>query len=186
MVKFEALLGQLSVKLAESSISVSQNSGSPCQMRGVLMLVGRDLLGPGDAKTAWELLGYEVGIQQFKITFDAPVYHYRTSSTDRPTLDQQSKDQKGMVEMIKFQPRQWTQAGQIAVGFSIVIPEDLLPPRGMTYRYQLAASVTVAVINKDLGMGPNFMHRIAAPVSFEVTCPTSSAGWPWPQQHGLN
>ncbi|KAG8695001.1 hypothetical protein FRC09_009449 [Ceratobasidium sp. 395] len=189
MVKFEALLGQLSVSLTQASITVPQNSSPPNLARGVLFLQGRDLLGPGDAKTAWELLGYEVGIQQFKITLDAPACGYRVSYTDRPmekSLRAPVASASVEPDVVTFAPRQWTQDGRIAVTFTVVIPERLLPPRGMTYRYQLAASVTVAIINKDLGMGPNFMHRIANPVSLEVSFPAGGAGWPWPQQNGLN
>ncbi|KAG9125211.1 hypothetical protein FRC07_008554 [Ceratobasidium sp. 392] len=188
MVKFESLLGQLSLALTQTSVAIPPNSGSPYHARGVLFLQGRDLLGPGDAKTAWELLGYEVGIQQFKIALDAPACGYRTSYTDRsaetarkePTINPSIGS-----DIITFFPRQWTQDGRIAVSFALTIPERLLPPRGMTYRYQLAASVTVAVINKDLGLGPNLMHRIATPVSLEIACPAGGAGWPWPQ-NGLN
>ncbi|KAG9075427.1 hypothetical protein FS749_012907 [Ceratobasidium sp. UAMH 11750] len=151
----------------------------------MLFLQGRDLLGPGDAKTAWELLGYEVGIQQFKITFDAPACNFRVSCTDRPALNKSLKPSAtGPIcepDLIAFLPRHWTQDGQIAVPFTMIFPERLLPPRGTTYRYYLTASVTVAVINKDLGMGPNFMHRIAAPASLEITCTTNGTGWPWPK-----
>lgn len=191
MVKFETLLGPLSLALPQTSIVLSPDFSAPCYARGALVLQGRDLLGPGDAKTAWELLGYQVGIQQFKVTLDAPACNYRASSTDRPALDRSSKVAAVVTtsesDIISFHPRQWTSDGQIAVAFTIAIPQHLLPPRGMTYRYQIAASVTVAVINKDLGMGPNFMHRIAAPVLLEISWPTGGAGWPWPQQqHALN
>jgi hypothetical protein len=132
-------------------------------------------------------MGYQVGIQQFKVTFDAPACNHRVTNTDQPPLSKPTKgatiDAAPDADMITFLPRQWTSDGQIAVGFTMAVPQDLLPPRGMTYRYQIAASVTVAVINKDLGMGPNFMHRIATPVSLEISWPAGGAGWPWPQQH---
>ena len=134
-------------------------------------------MGPGDPKTTWELLGYQVGIQQFKITLDVPTSNIRISNADRPIPDASTPP-----SMITFQPRQWTSDGQIAVAFTIMIPQEMLPPHNTTFQYQVAASATVAVINKDLGMGPNFMHRVAPPVAFDISCPVAGLGWPWPQQ----
>lgn len=188
MVTFEGLLGSLSLEVPRrSKLLGTTDVGAPCYFSGALILQGRDLLGPGDAKTTWEILGYQVGIQHFEITVSSPTHNIKLWHADRPvgstpvSADAQAAGASAGAGLIGFQPRKWTPNGQIAVEFSIAIPGDLFPPHDMAHQYQVSASATVAIINKDLGMGPIYMRRTASPVILEIS--RHRSGWPWPQQH---
>lgn len=153
---------------------------APCYFPGALVLQGRDLLGPGDAKNVWEGLGYQVGIQRFEIIVTSPAHNLRLYNADAPNgAEVRTPGITPAPGVIHFQSRKWIPNGQIAIEFGINVPPHLLPPLNGTYQYQVAANVTIAIINKDLGKGPIYMYRKSGPVVLEIARANSVKGWPW-------
>ncbi|CAE6480345.1 unnamed protein product [Rhizoctonia solani] len=186
MVTFESLLGPLSIEIPRRGLGIETSEGSEgsCYYSGALMLEGQELLGPGTPKIVWEGLGYEVGIQQFDITFTSPAHKVKMWHADKPLGGTPIPPEVAAFaaagsRFITFQPRKWAPNGQIAVEFRIAIPRTMFPPPGVVYQFEVTARATVAIINKDLGQGPDFMRRTAETVTLEL----SRHGWSRPQQH---
>ncbi|CAE6443411.1 unnamed protein product [Rhizoctonia solani] len=188
MVTFESLLGPLSIEIPRRAVGIDISAGadSACYYSGALMLQGQELLGPGTPKIVWEGLGYEVGIQQFDITFTSPAHKIKMWHADRPMGSMPMPPETAAVtaagsHFIAFQPRKWAPNGHIAVEFRITIPHAMFPPPGAVYKFEVTARATVAIVNKDLGQGPDFMRRTAQTVTLELS--HQKPGWPFPQQH---
>ncbi|CAE6427963.1 unnamed protein product [Rhizoctonia solani] len=188
MVTFESLLGPLSIEIPRRAVGISSatDAGTSCYYSGALMLQGQELLGPGTPKMVWEGLGYEVGIQQFEITFTSAAHKVKMWHTDRPVGSTAVPPEVASIaaagsRFITFQPRKWAPNGQIAVEFRVTIPQAMFPPPGVIHQFELTARATVAIIHKDLGQGPDFMRRTAETLTLELG--REKAGWPWPQQH---
>ncbi|CAE7054993.1 unnamed protein product [Rhizoctonia solani] len=188
MVTFESLLGPLSIEIPRRGMGIDDLAGieRPCYYSGALMLQGQELLGPGTPKSVWEGLGYEVGIQQFEITFSSPAHKVKLWHTDKPIGSAPIPPEAATMaaagsRFITFQPRKWAPNGQIAVEFRITIPETMFPPPGATYQFEVTARATVAIINRDLGQGPDFMRRTAKAVTLELG--REKTGCPWAQSH---
>ncbi|KAH7342108.1 hypothetical protein B0J17DRAFT_715244 [Rhizoctonia solani] len=176
MVTFESLLGPLSIEIPRRAVGIDASAGAEaaCYYSGALMLQGQELLGPGTPKVVWEGLGYEVGIQQFDITLSSPAHKVKMWQADRPIGSTSMSPEEAAFaaassHFITFQPRKWAPNGQIAVEFRLTIPHTMFPPPGVVYQFEVAARATVAIINKDLGQGPDFMRRTAETVTLELT-----------------
>ncbi|KAJ1307186.1 hypothetical protein OPQ81_001302 [Rhizoctonia solani] len=187
MVTFESLLGPLSIEIPRKAVGIDISAGPDtlCYYSGALMLQGQELLGPGTPKMVWEGLGYEVGIQQFDITFTSPAHKVKLWHADRPIGNAQVPPEAAAIvaagsRFITFQPRKWAPNGEIAVEFRITIPHTMFPPPGVVYKFEVTARATVAIINKDLGQGPDFMRRTAETVTLELS--RHKSGWIWSQQ----
>ncbi|KAG8733669.1 hypothetical protein FRC11_004131 [Ceratobasidium sp. 423] len=187
MVTFESLLGPLTIEIPRRAVGIDMSAGADaCYYSGALMLQGQELLGPGTPKMVWEGLGYEVGIQQFDITFTSSVHKFKMWHADIPAGSMPMPPEVAAFtaagsRLISFQPRKWAPNGQIAVEFRITIPHTMFPPPGIVYKFEVTARATVAIINKDLGQGPDFMRRTAQAVALELG--HQKPVWPFPQQH---
>ncbi|CAE6478758.1 unnamed protein product [Rhizoctonia solani] len=186
MVTFESLLGPLSIEIPRRAVGIDNSAGNEtsCYYSGALMLQGQELLGPGTPKIVWEGLGYEVGIQQFDMTFTSSAHKVKMWNADKllgPMPPEAAAFAAAGSRYISFQPRKWAPNGQIAVEFRITIPHTMFPPPGVVYQFEVTARATVAIVNKDLGQGPDFMRRTAETVTLKLT--RHKGDWSWPQQH---
>ncbi|CUA76443.1 hypothetical protein RSOLAG22IIIB_06274 [Rhizoctonia solani] len=181
MDTFDSLLGSLRIEVELTHYNPYSFSADPtkCHYRGTLLLQAQDLLGTTSPKLAWEGLGYKARIEQFSLTVASPVHRLKLWHADEMGRIPVPRDVAAYAtdgaRYITFFPRKWTHHGELAVEFEITIPYILYPPYGRNYQFELTASATVTVVNKELNQEPVVMRRTAPAVSFELM---TDDGWP--------